>query len=45
MDGLDNTSELILINDGSRDRTLELLRKLPNRDDRVVDLSLARAEV
>jgi glycosyltransferase involved in cell wall biosynthesis len=42
MDGLDDTSELILINDGSRDRTLELLRELHDRDDRVVYLSLAR---
>jgi polyisoprenyl-phosphate glycosyltransferase len=42
MDGLDDTSELILINDGSRDRTLELLRELHDQDDRVVYLSLAR---
>jgi polyisoprenyl-phosphate glycosyltransferase len=42
MDGLDRTSELILINDGSSDRTLELLRALHDRDDRVVYLSLAR---
>jgi polyisoprenyl-phosphate glycosyltransferase len=42
MDGLDDTSELILINDGSRDRTLELLKELHDRDDRVVYLSLAR---
>jgi polyisoprenyl-phosphate glycosyltransferase len=42
MDELDDTSELILINDGSRDRTLELLRELYDRDDRVTYLSLAR---
>jgi polyisoprenyl-phosphate glycosyltransferase len=42
MDGLDDSSELILINDGSSDRTLELLRSLHDRDDRVVYLSLAR---
>jgi polyisoprenyl-phosphate glycosyltransferase len=42
MDGLDGSSELILINDGSKDRTLELLRQLHDRDDRVVYLSLAR---
>jgi glycosyltransferase involved in cell wall biosynthesis len=42
MDGLDDTSELILIDDGSRDRTLELLRELHDRDDRVVYLSFAR---
>ncbi|WP_309743738.1 MULTISPECIES: glycosyltransferase family 2 protein [unclassified Chamaesiphon] len=42
MDGLDDTSELILVNDGSQDRTLELLRALHERDSRVVYLSLAR---
>jgi polyisoprenyl-phosphate glycosyltransferase len=42
MDGLDDRAELILVNDGSNDRTLELLRELYNRDDRVVYLSLAR---
>lgn len=42
MDRLGGSSELILINDGSRDRTLELLRELHDRDDRVVYLSLAR---
>jgi polyisoprenyl-phosphate glycosyltransferase len=42
MDRLDDTSELILINDGSQDRTLELLRELHDRDERVVYLSLAR---
>jgi polyisoprenyl-phosphate glycosyltransferase len=42
MDGLDDRSELILINDGSHDRTLELLRSLHDRDDRVIYLSLSR---
>jgi polyisoprenyl-phosphate glycosyltransferase len=42
MNKLDDRSELILINDGSNDRTLALLRGLYNRDDRVVYLSLAR---
>jgi polyisoprenyl-phosphate glycosyltransferase len=42
MDGLDDASELILINDGSRDRTLALLRELHDRDERVVYLGLAR---
>jgi polyisoprenyl-phosphate glycosyltransferase len=42
MDGLDDTAELILINDGSRDRTLQLLRELHERDERVVYLGLAR---
>ena len=42
MNGLDDAAELILINDGSRDRTLQLLRELHDRDERVVYLSLAR---
>jgi polyisoprenyl-phosphate glycosyltransferase len=42
MDRLDGTAELILVDDGSRDRTLELLRELHARDDRVVYLSLGR---
>jgi polyisoprenyl-phosphate glycosyltransferase len=42
MNRLDGSAELILINDGSTDRTLELLRRLHDRDDRVIYLSLAR---
>jgi polyisoprenyl-phosphate glycosyltransferase len=42
MDSLDGSSELILINDGSRDRSLELLRELYSQDPRVVYLSLSR---
>ncbi len=42
IDKLDDLAELILINDGSRDRTLELLRELHERDERVVYLSLSR---
>jgi polyisoprenyl-phosphate glycosyltransferase len=42
MDRLDGTSELILINDGSKDRSLLMLRELHNKDERVCYLSLAR---
>lgn len=35
-------TELILVDDGSRDRSLELIRELSQKDDRVVYLSLAR---
>jgi len=42
MNGLDGQSELILINDGSSDRSLNMLRDLRNKDDRIRYLSLAR---
>ncbi|MCU0548286.1 MAG: glycosyltransferase family 2 protein [Leptolyngbya sp. Prado105] len=42
MNRLDAPSELILINDGSRDRSLQLIRELHDRDPRVCYLSLAR---
>lgn len=39
---LDGPFELILINDGSRDRSLPMMRELQQRDSRVCYLSLAR---
>ena len=42
MDQMDGEAELILVNDGSRDRTLALLRDLHEKDARVCYLSLAR---
>jgi polyisoprenyl-phosphate glycosyltransferase len=42
MDQMDGAVELILVNDGSRDRTLTLLRDLHEQDARVCYLSLAR---
>jgi polyisoprenyl-phosphate glycosyltransferase len=42
MDRLDAPAELILINDGSRDRSLPLMRELHQKDARVCYLSLAR---
>ncbi len=42
MDRLDQSVELILINDGSRDNSLKLIRELQQQDNRVCYLSLAR---
>lgn len=42
MDSLDGESELILIDDGSRDRSLGLMRELHQRDSRICYLSFAR---
>ncbi|MDB9433506.1 glycosyltransferase family 2 protein [Microcystis aeruginosa] len=42
MDSLDDSVELILINDGSRDRSLKLIRELQERDARVCYISFAR---
>jgi polyisoprenyl-phosphate glycosyltransferase len=42
MDKIDGSVELCLINDGSRDRSLEMIRELHQKDPRVVYLSLAR---
>lgn len=42
MEQLDGDVELILIDDGSRDRSLSMMRELHHRDNRVRYLSLAR---
>lgn len=42
MDRLDDSVELILVNDGSRDQSLKLIRELHQRDHRVCYLSFAR---
>lgn len=42
MDRLDASTELILVNDGSRDRSLQLIRELHQKDGRVCYLSFAR---
>jgi dolichol-phosphate mannosyltransferase len=42
LDGLDGPSELILVNDGSRDRSLEIMRELAARDPRLKVLSFSR---
>jgi dolichol-phosphate mannosyltransferase len=41
MDSLDDSVELILINDGSPDRSLKLMRELQERDARVCYISFA----
>lgn len=42
MDGLDGGSEVLLVDDGSNDRSLEMMRDLHQRDPRVRYISLAR---
>ncbi len=42
MDGLDGPTELLLVNDGSRDGSLSLMRDLATRDPRVKVLSFSR---
>lgn len=42
MDKLEELTEVILVNDGSRDRTLSLLRDLHEKDSRFCYISLAR---
>ena len=42
MELLESPVELVLVNDGSRDRSLEMIRKLHQQDPRVFYLSLAR---
>lgn len=42
MDSMDGSVELILVDDGSRDRSLQLMRDLHERDRRVCYLSFAR---
>jgi dolichol-phosphate mannosyltransferase len=42
MDSLNDSVELILINDGSRDRSLKLMRELQEKDARVCYISFAR---
>lgn len=42
MDRMDDTVELIFINDGSRDRSVHIIRELHQQDQRVCYLSFAR---
>ena len=42
MNALDAPSEMILINDGSRDRSMEMLRQLHQNDSRVKVINFSR---
>lgn len=42
LNALDGSSEVILVNDGSRDASLDMMRQLHQQDRRIVYLSLAR---
>src|SRR5689334_5867137 len=42
LEGLDEPFELVLVNDGSRDRSPEILRRLHNLDARVKVLNFSR---
>ena len=42
MDRLDDSAELVLVNDGSRDKSLKMIRELHQRDRQICYLSLAR---
>jgi dolichol-phosphate mannosyltransferase len=42
LDGLDRDAEIVFVDDGSRDRSLSLIRDLHNRDPRICYLSFAR---
>jgi dolichol-phosphate mannosyltransferase len=42
IDQLDGLTELILVNDGSRDKSLEIIKQLRKQDQRVCYLNLAR---
>src|ERR1043166_6018363 len=42
LDGLNTAGEIILVDDGSRDRSLEIMRDLRRRDPRICYVSLAR---
>lgn len=42
LEGLGRSSEIVLVDDGSRDRSAELMRELAGRDPRLVVVELAR---
>ena len=41
-EGMDNEFEFIFVNDGSKDKTLEILKELAQQDDRVTYVSFSR---